>query len=44
MGAALRFQEQREGQIAAVVDPLDRVHLYGDVQAHGVFRAKGRGT
>ena len=34
MAAALRFQQQRERRIAADVDPLDRVHLHGDVQAH----------
>ena len=35
IGAALRLQQQRERRIAADVDPLDRVHLDGDVQAHG---------
>jgi len=34
VGAGLRFQQQRERRIAADIDPLDRVHLYGDVQAH----------
>ena len=33
--ARLRFQQQREGGIAADVDPLDRVHLDGDFQACG---------
>jgi hypothetical protein len=31
----LRLQEQREGRITADVDPFDRIHLDGDVQAHG---------
>ena len=35
VAARLRFQQQREGRIAADIDPLDRVHLHGDVQAHG---------
>ena len=34
MAALLRLQQQREGRIAADVDPLDRVHLHGDFQAH----------
>ena len=34
VAALLRLQQQREGRIAADVDPLDRVHLYGDFQAH----------
>ena len=34
--ARLRFQEQREGRIAADIDPLDRVHLHRDGQAHGL--------
>ena len=34
MAAPLRLQQQREGRIAADVDPLDRVHLDGDFQAH----------
>ena len=34
MAAVLRFQQQRKGRIAADVDPLDRVHLHGDVQGH----------
>ena len=38
MSAALRFQQQRESRIAADIDPLDRVHLYGDVQAHEAIR------
>ena len=33
--ARLRLQQQREGGIAADVDPLDRVHLHGDAQTHG---------
>jgi hypothetical protein len=32
--ASLRLQEKRESGIAADVDPLDRVHLHGDFQAH----------
>jgi hypothetical protein len=32
--ALLRFEQQREGRIAADVDPVDRVHLNGDVQTH----------
>ena len=39
MRAALRLQQQRECRIAADIDPLDRVHLYCHVQAHGVFAA-----
>ncbi len=34
MATPLRFQQQRKGRIAADVDPLDRVHLYGDFQRH----------
>ena len=34
MAAALRLQQQRERRIAADVDPLDRVHLHGDLQGH----------
>ena len=30
----LCFQQQGEGGIAADVDPLDRVHLHGDFEAH----------
>ena len=41
MAAGLRLQQQRERRIAADVDPLDRVHLHGDVQAHGSMRAPG---
>ncbi len=37
VGARLRFQQQRERRIAADIDPLDRVHLHGDVQAHDVI-------
>ena len=32
--ARLRLQQQRKGRIAADVDPLDRVHLHGDIQQH----------
>ena len=32
MPARLRFQQQREGRIAADVDPRDRVHLHGDIE------------
>ena len=35
IGALLRLEQQRERRIAADVDPLDRIHLDGDVQAHG---------
>ena len=38
VAARLRFQQQREGGIAADIDPLDRVHLDGDIQGHGDFR------
>jgi hypothetical protein len=34
VAALLRFQEQREGRIAADVDARDGVHLDGDVQFH----------
>jgi hypothetical protein len=34
MAAPLRLQQQGEGRIAADIDPLDRVHLHGDGQAH----------
>jgi hypothetical protein len=34
MAAPLRLEQQRERGIAADVDPLDRVHLHSDVQAH----------
>jgi hypothetical protein len=34
MAARLRFQEQGERRIAANIDPLDWIHLDGDVQAH----------
>jgi hypothetical protein len=33
--ALLRFQQESEGRIAADIDPLDRVHLHGDIQGHG---------
>jgi hypothetical protein len=32
--ALLRFEQQSEGRIAADVDPVDRVHLNGDIQNH----------
>ena len=35
VAAPLRLEQERERRIAADVDPLDRVHLYGDVQGHG---------
>jgi len=31
MRARLRFEQQREGRIPADIDPLDRIHLYGDI-------------
>src|SRR6266540_4020911 len=34
VAAFLCFQQQREGGIPADVDPLDRVHLHGNVQGH----------
>ena len=37
MPALLRLQQQREGQIAADIDPLDRVHLHRNIQGHGGF-------
>ena len=40
VGALLRFQQQRKRRIAADIDPLDRIHLHGDVQTHG--QADGR--
>ena len=42
VAARLGLQKQREGRIAADVDPLDRVHLDGDVEAHRV-RSAGLG-
>ena len=30
----LRFQQKSEGRIAADIDPLDRVHLHGDIEGH----------
>ena len=42
MVARLRFQQQRERRVAADIDPLDRIHLHGDVQAHGI--GVGQGT
>ena len=38
MAALLRLQQQREGRIAANVDPFDRVHLDGYIEFHGMFR------
>ena len=35
VAAGLRLQQQRESGIAADIDPLDRIHLDGDVQGHG---------
>ena len=32
VSARLRFQQQRKGRIAANIDPLDRVHLHGNIQ------------
>ena len=34
MSARLRLQEQGEGRIPGDVDPLDRIHLDGDVERH----------
>ena len=34
MAALLGLQQQSKGRIAADIDPLDRVHLHGDIQAH----------
>ena len=34
VAALLRFQQQREGRIAADVDTRDGVHLDGDIQFH----------
>ncbi len=36
MAARLRLQQEREGRVPADVDPLDRVHLHGDVQRHRI--------
>ena len=45
MAPLLRFQQQRKSGIAADIDPLDRVHLHGDFQAHRFpGRMKGTGT
>ena len=38
VAALLRFQQQREGRIAADVDARDGVHLDGDVQFHAGVR------
>ena len=34
MAPALRLEQQGKSRIAANVDPLDRVHLNSDFQAH----------
>jgi hypothetical protein len=34
VAALLRFQQQGEGGVAPDIDPLDRIHLHGDIQAH----------
>ena len=31
----LRLDQEGESRIAADIDPLDRVHLHGDIQRHG---------
>jgi hypothetical protein len=31
MAARLRFQEQGKSRIAANIDPLNGIHLYGDI-------------
>ena len=31
----LRLEHDREGRIAGDIDPLERVHLHGDAEAHG---------
>ena len=42
VAAGLGFQHQCEGGIAADIDPLDRVHLDGDIQGHGgTFEGSG---
>ncbi len=40
MAARLRLQQQRKGRIAADIDPLDRVHLYRDIQGHEFLRTR----
>ena len=35
VAAPLRFEQEREGQIAPDIDALDRVHLEGDFEGHG---------
>ena len=37
VAAPLRLQHQREGRIAADVDPRDVVHLDGDFERHGAL-------
>jgi hypothetical protein len=32
--ACLRLEQHRKRRVAADVDPLDRVHLHGDIQRH----------
>ena len=39
MASRLRFQKQRKCRIAADVDPLDRIHLYGNLERHRSLRA-----
>ena len=34
MAALLRLQQQREGGVALDIDPFDRIHLHGNIQAH----------
>ena len=41
VAALLRFQQQREGRIAADVDARDGVHLDGDIQFHIGVRVSG---
>jgi hypothetical protein len=41
MAAPLRLQQQSESRIAADIDPLDRVHLHGDFEAHGFLKDMG---
>jgi len=36
MPPRLGFQQQRKGRIAADIDPLDRVHLHGDVETFAI--------
>ena len=41
VAALLRFQQQGEGGVAPDIDPLDRIHLHGDSQAHRSPGANG---